>query len=104
MSTAEALPLEERRARPRLVFFYSHASGRCRRVEAFIAQVLQRRSNHDTFVIDRVDADERPDLHERFGITSLPTLIVVEEKRVKARLAEPRGCRDIERFLDPWLR
>jgi thioredoxin-like negative regulator of GroEL len=86
------------------VFFYSRASGRCRRVEAYIAQVLQRRSNHDTFVIDQVAVEERPDLHERFGITSLPTLVVVEDKRVQARLAEPRGCRDIERFLVPWLR
>jgi thioredoxin-like negative regulator of GroEL len=86
------------------VFFYSQASGRCRRVEGFVAQVLQRRSNHETFVIHRVEAKERPDLHERFGITSLPTLIVIEDKRVQARLEEPRGCRDIERFLVPWLR
>jgi len=36
-------------------------------VEAFVAQVLQRHSNHDTFLIDLVEAGERPDLHERFG-------------------------------------
>jgi hypothetical protein len=32
-----------------------------------------------------------------------PTLVVVEMKSVKARLESPRGCREIERFLAPWL-
>ena len=67
VSTAEAFSGELRPSRPRLVVFYPRASGRCRRVEAFVAQVLQRRANHDTFLIDRVEAGERPDLHERFG-------------------------------------
>ncbi len=35
-------------AKPSLVFFHSASSGRCRRVEGFLAQVLQRRANHDT--------------------------------------------------------
>jgi thioredoxin-like negative regulator of GroEL len=90
--------------KPRLVFFQSTASGRSRRVEGFLAQVLQRRANHDTFRIHRVDAQQQQELTERFGIETIPTLVVVEEKQVKAQLANPRGCRDIERFLAPWLR
>lgn len=91
-------------ARPRLVFFYSEVSGRCRRVEGFLAQVLQRRGNHNTFVLDRVDVDQRRDLRERLGIDSVPTLVVVEGRRVRARLVEPGGCPEIEAFLSPWLR
>jgi thioredoxin-like negative regulator of GroEL len=90
--------------RPRLVFFFSPTSGRCRRVEAFMAQVLQRRRNHETFTLHKVDADERPDLAERFRVASLPTLVVLSGKQVRARLDAPRGCRDIEDFLAPWLR
>src|SRR5919205_3703460 len=89
---------------PRLVFFHSAASGRCRRVEGFLAQVLQRRSNHETFRIYRVDADAQSDLVDRFRVETIPTLVVVEDKRVRARLPNPQGCRDIERFLAPWLR
>ena len=48
-------------ARPRLVFFYSPVSGRCRRAEGFLAQVLQRRHNHETFDLHRVSVDTRPD-------------------------------------------
>jgi thioredoxin-like negative regulator of GroEL len=90
--------------RPRLVFFYSHASGRCRRVEGFVAQVLQRRANHDTFDVMRVEAGDRPDLHKRFRVETLPTLLVIEDNRVRGRLADPGGCAEIERFLAPWLR
>lgn len=91
-------------AQPRLVFFYGVASGRCRRVEGFLAQVLQRRQNHGTFRIYRVEQKERPDLVERFGVTSVPTLAVVEDKLVQGLLESPRGCADIEAFLSPWLR
>jgi thioredoxin-like negative regulator of GroEL len=90
-------------AKPSLVFFQSEASGRCRRVEGFLAQVLQRRSNHDTFEILRVDADKQADLAQRFRIETVPTLVVVVERRAQAWLANPRGCRDIEDFLAPWL-
>jgi thioredoxin-like negative regulator of GroEL len=89
---------------PRLVFFHSALSGRCRRVEGFVAQVLQRRQNHDTFVMHRVAREDRGDLFERFGVEDVPTLMVIEDKAVQARLASPRSCREIERFLAPWLR
>jgi thioredoxin-like negative regulator of GroEL len=88
---------------PRLVFFYSTLSGHCRRVEGFLAQVLQRRRNHGTFQVVRVAEEERPDLLERFRIQTLPTLIVVQGHAVAGRLEQPRGCRDIEGFLSPWL-
>jgi thioredoxin-like negative regulator of GroEL len=88
---------------PRLVFFHSTLSGHCRRVEGFLAQVLQRRRNHGTFRVVRVAEEERPDLLEHFKIETVPTLIVVEGQAVAGRLERPRGCRDIEGFLAPWL-
>jgi len=89
---------------PRLVFFHSSLSGRCRRVEGFIAQVLQRRQNHDTFLLQPVVREESPELFDRFGVEQVPTLMVIEEKSVRARLETPRSCREIERFLRPWLK
>ncbi len=91
-------------AQPGIVFFHSSLSGHCRRVEGFLAQVLQRRRNHGTFKLYRVAQEERPDLVERFEIGVVPTLCIVEGKSVRARLEQPRGCRDIESFLAPWLR
>jgi thioredoxin-like negative regulator of GroEL len=91
------------RARPRLVFFHSKLDGPCRRVEGFLAQVLQRRKNHSTFLLRQVDVDERPDLAEHFRIEKVPTLLVIADRRVQARLQHPRGCREIETMLTPWL-
>ncbi|MBV8561766.1 MAG: thioredoxin family protein [Actinobacteria bacterium] len=89
---------------PKLVFFFSEQSGRCRRVEGFIAQVLQRRRNHETFDLVRVPVDRRPDLAERFRVDTVPTIVVVEGRRVKRRIVAPRGCRELEAELTPWLR
>jgi thioredoxin-like negative regulator of GroEL len=100
---APAAAQAEPATRPRLVLFHSPHCGRCRRVEGFIAQVLQRRRNHGTFAFVQVDADERPDLAARFHVDEVPTLLVVADKRVQGRLQHPRGCRDIEDMLAPWL-
>ena len=89
---------------PGLVFFHSSVSGACRRAEGFLAQVLQRRQNHETFKLYRVDQTSRPDLLARFEVAVLPTLLVVDEQRVAGRLENPKGCRAIERLLSPWLR
>ena len=101
MATAAATP--HVLTQPQLVFFHSSLSGACRRAEGFLAQVLQRRRNHETFKLYHVAQEERPDLLERFDITTLPTLVVVEGNLVRAKLERPRGCREIETFLAPWL-
>ena len=104
MATTEASVARRGVAKPRLIFFTSSVSGHCRRVEGFLAQVLQRRRNHGTFRLYRIDQSERPDLVDRFRVTALPTLVVVEGRSERARLEHPRGCRDIEQLLSPWLR
>jgi thioredoxin-like negative regulator of GroEL len=98
-----AAPEAVAEARPSLVFFASSASGRCRRVDGFLAQVLQRGSNHRTFRIYRVDAEKESELVSQFNVETIPTLVVVENKRVQAHLPDPQGCREIEKFLSPWL-
>ena len=99
---AVATPLLEQ-PQPRLIFFHSTLSGHCRRVEGFLAQVLQRRRNHGTFQVVRVAEEERPDLLERFKIDTVPTLVVIQGRAVAGRLERPRGCRESEGFLSPWL-
>jgi len=100
----EALPQDLGATKPRLLFFHSRFCGKCRRVDGFIAQVLQRRQNHGTFVLLHVEAGERPDLLERFNVAEVPSLVVVSDRQVRGRLAHPRGCREIEGLLAPWLK
>jgi hypothetical protein len=95
---------EPQSTRPTLILFFSPTGGGSRRAEGFLAQVLQRRRNHDTFELKRIDADRRSDLVERFGVQEIPTLLVVADKRICRRLSKPRGCREIADLLSPWLR
>lgn len=103
-SAPQTQPVARPEERPRLVFFYSPLSGRCRRVEGFIAQVLQRRRNHDTFDLVRVSIERRPDLADKFRIEQVPTICVVHGRKLRRRIVAPRGCRELEKELEPWLR
>jgi thioredoxin-like negative regulator of GroEL len=102
-SVPHSEPVIRPHERPRLVFFYSPLSGRCRRVEGFIALVLQRRRNHDTFDLVRVSVERRPDLAAKFRVEQVPTICVVEGRKLRRTIVAPRGCRELERELEPWL-
>lgn len=112
MSTLERRPKTSRRrppgpsltARPTLLVFGSATSGDSRRTDGFLANVLQHRRNHETFRIVRVDADQRPDVLTRFAIQEIPTLVVLVDGEIRARLSKPRGCRTISDLLSPWLK
>lgn len=103
MNTAPEQPASnDVRAKPRLIFFYSPTSGRCRRLEALLANILRLRRNHEAFEVVRVDVKERPDLAERFRIEVVPTLLVIERRRVVQRIISPKGV-ELERELAKWL-
>lgn len=90
--------------RPRLLFFYRADEGASRRADGFLAQEIQRRRNHDSFAIVRIDVAERADLAERFRVGETPAILVVADGKVRARLARPKGYADIHDHLRPWLR
>jgi hypothetical protein len=90
-------------ARPRLLFVTTPTSGQCRKAEGWIAQILQHRRNHRRIKLITVDVDSRPELKERFRVEQLPTLVLVEDQKAKARLESPRGTKDIAAMLAPWL-
>jgi thioredoxin-like negative regulator of GroEL len=90
--------------RPQLVFVFSSRCGRSRQVDGFLAQILQRRRNHDTFELFRIDAEERPELATRLGVSDVPSLLVLSDRRIVARLATPKGRAPITELLSPWLK
>jgi thioredoxin-like negative regulator of GroEL len=104
VSTDRAVRPASAEDRPRLVFFYGRTSGPSRRVEAFLSQVLQRRKNHDTFRVIRVCAETSPQLLSRFQVKAVPAIVVIDGKRVRARIEDPRHCNLVEETLSPWLR
>jgi thioredoxin-like negative regulator of GroEL len=108
MGTQATAPVREESQseteQPKLLLFHSQRSGQCRRVESWLAQTLQRRGNHNTFDLRSIAIEEHPELHERFRVEEVPTLVVVEKRRVVSRLSRPRRGAQIEELLAPWLR
>jgi thioredoxin-like negative regulator of GroEL len=104
LSKTEQVPSVAVEARPRLLFFYAATDGNGRRAEGYLAQVLQRRRNHRSFVVHRIDVSERADLAERFRVPDSPTIVVIAEGKVQLRLVQPKGAAVIREQLRPWLR
>jgi thioredoxin-like negative regulator of GroEL len=65
---------------------------------------LQRRKNRSRFEVVRVDVREHPDLAKRFTVDAVPTLIVIEDRRIVGRIVSPDTALDLARSLKPWLR
>jgi hypothetical protein len=89
---------------PKLVFVYGETSGLSRRVESYLAQVLQSRGNHDTFDLVRVSFERQPKLVEQLGVSETPTLLVIDGGRIEARVEKPRNRLEIQAGLERWLK
>ena len=85
-----------------LVFFTSRRSGPARRMESLLAHIA--RKERDTLRVRKVDVDERPDLARRFRIAEVPSLALVKERRVVARLEGKATAPTIASLLDSHVR
>jgi thioredoxin-like negative regulator of GroEL len=88
---------------PILLLFAEYTSGQSRRLDGFVAHVLQRRHNHGSFRYRIVLREQRPDLFERFRISEVPTLVVIDDGAVQARLEGYHRPAAVEGLLAPWL-
>jgi thioredoxin-like negative regulator of GroEL len=87
--------------RPLLVFFGASYSGPARRMESLMAHLA--RKERDRLRVTSIDVDERPELAERFGVETVPTIALVKGKRVVDRLEGRASAPKIERMLEPHL-
>ena len=63
---------------------------------------LARKERHRVR-LTRLDIDERPDLAERLGVDTVPTLVLVRNSRVVERLEGRASIPRIEAMLDEHL-
>jgi thioredoxin 1 len=84
-----------------LVFFWSARSGPARRMESLLAHL--ERKERERLRVRRVDADDHIELAEQFRVDVIPTLVLVKEKRVVARLDGRTSAPKIEQMLERHL-
>ena len=87
--------------RPLLVFFGASHSGPARRMESLVAHLA--RKERARLRVTQVDVNEQPELAERFGVQTVPTIALVKGKRVVDRLEGRVSAPRIERMLEPHL-
>jgi thioredoxin-like negative regulator of GroEL len=87
--------------RPVLAFFYNERSGPARRMDSLIAHIA--RKERLRLRVTRIDADHRPELAARFRVQTVPTLVLIKDKRVVAKLEGRSSAPRIERALEAHL-
>jgi thioredoxin-like negative regulator of GroEL len=87
--------------RPLLVFFRNARSGPARRMESLIAHVA--RKERSRLKVREIDIDEQADLAERFQVETVPTLVLVKDKRVVGRLEGRVSAPRIDQLLEQHL-
>ncbi len=86
---------------PMLLFFTAPTSGPARRMESLLAHLA--RKERSRLRVSRIDIETRPEIAEKLGVTEVPTLVLVKDRRPVARLEGRVSAPQIERMLEPYL-
>lgn len=77
--------------KPALVDFYAEWCGPCRMVGPIVEEIADE---HPEYAVGKLNVDDAPELASKYGVFSIPTIIVFKEGKPYRRLsgARPKGA------------
>ena len=86
---------------PVLVDFFATWCGPCRMIAPSIEELAAEFAGRA--VVGKVDVDQEPGLAQRFGVMSIPTIIVLKDGKVVEQAVGARGKADIAAMVTRHL-
>lgn len=86
---------------PVLVDFWAEWCVPCHMVSPLVEEIGREKADH--LKVAKVNVDENPEVTRRFGIMSIPTLVLFKDGEEKARIVGARGKDALLRDIDPHI-
>lgn len=80
-----------------LLDFYADWCGPCRMVSPLVDEIA---NENPQYLVGKVNVDNEPELAQAFGVSSIPTLVVMKDGRVLNRSVGARGKAQILSMLN----
>ena len=83
--------------KPVLIDFYADWCGPCRMMSPIIDQIAEEML--DEIKVGKVNVDENQELAMEYGVMSIPTIVIIENSKVKNTLVGVRDKNDIKEMF-----